>query len=97
MDGSGTVVTLSAQLSMVETSPDAWSATKSVQFPAAVTLALPGKLPPLRADQPTLVVGEYTGKLNQFAVTCKGQVNGQSLSVTQNEPVLTRLSVFSST
>jgi hypothetical protein len=60
-----------------------------VNFPTAVTLALPGKLPPLRGDQPTLVVGEYTGKLNQFVVTCKGLVNGQSQSVTQTEPVLT--------
>ncbi|HQR41065.1 MAG TPA: VWA domain-containing protein, partial [Gemmatales bacterium] len=60
-----------------------------VQLPAEVTLALPGKLPPLRGDQPTLGVGEFKGKLNQFSVTCKGTVEGKPVSVTQTEPVLT--------
>jgi tetratricopeptide (TPR) repeat protein len=48
-----------------------------VQLPAAMELALPTRLPPLRADTPTLVVGKMK-PAPTLTVTLQGSIDGQA-------------------
>jgi hypothetical protein len=60
-------------------------------FPQQVSLALPGKLPPLRGDTPTLVVGKLSGELKELTVSCQGTVGGQRLADRNRSARLARL------
>src|SRR5262249_19618065 len=52
--------------------------------PDAVAEVLPAKLPPLRADAPTLVVGRLKGG-NELSYTVRGSVGGKLVVVTATE------------
>src|SRR5262249_40640683 len=52
--------------------------------PDAVAEAFPAKLPPLRADAPTLVVGRLKGG-NELSYTVRGSVAGKATVVTATE------------
>jgi hypothetical protein len=64
-----------------------------IQLPAKVADVMPSKLPPLRPDVPTLVVGKFAGTPakdeTHFAYTVKGKVNGEEtppVSVSEKMP-----------
>jgi tetratricopeptide (TPR) repeat protein len=58
----------------------------SIHFNGAVAESFPTRLPPLRADAPTLVVGRLSGT-GDVAYTIDGQVAGQAARVEKSEPV----------
>jgi hypothetical protein len=60
-----------------------------IQLPAKVTELLPTRLPPLRPDVPTLVVGKFAGVPGKdeirFDYTLTGKVNGEEIRVAVSE------------
>lgn len=60
--------------------------TKKFQTPVEVTECYPTKLPPLRTDSPTLVVGKLRPGAN-FVYTVDGELNGKHTSLRLSEPL----------
>jgi len=60
---------------------------QSVQLPAEMTDATPTKLPPLRGDAPTLVVGKLTKIGTTFDYTVVGTVAGKEVRVATSLPM----------
>ncbi|MBL8798390.1 MAG: VWA domain-containing protein, partial [Planctomycetia bacterium] len=60
--------------------------TKKFTVPVEVTECYPTKLPPLRSDSPTLVVGKLRPGAN-FVYTVDGELNGKHTSLRLTEPV----------
>jgi von Willebrand factor type A domain len=60
--------------------------SEALQLPAEVTEVLPAKLPPIRTDAPTLVVGKMK-PLAKLNFTVKGTVEGKPFAQTKELPV----------
>ncbi|MDW7993823.1 MAG: VWA domain-containing protein [Gemmatales bacterium] len=58
-----------------------------IQLPPEVVEAFPVKLPPLRGDSPTLVVGQLRELPQKFVWKVKGLVREQAIEVSQEEKV----------
>ena len=56
----------------------------SIELPEAIAYYLPNKLPPLRGDAPTLLVGEIKAT-DTLAYTLKGTVDGQEVTLNKVE------------
>ncbi len=56
----------------------------TIELPAEITDSLPSKLPPLRGDAPTLLIG-HAKAIEKFTYTVKGTVDGQAVSVKSAE------------
>lgn len=64
--------------------PVFYPSTKAVQFSDAILEAMPNRLPPLRSDSPTLVVG-LMKKAETLGLTVDGTVAGKPVTVTVSE------------
>ncbi len=92
----GAVVRVSEDLSTVKARTDAANALKAsfdvpvlrtdkVAFGKDVVETFPTRLPPLRADRATLVVGKTKGDVAELTATVAGRVNGSKVSMTLKE------------
>jgi len=60
---------------------------ETVQFPADVVESYPAKLPPLRGDASTLVVGKLKGAMTEFTYKVSGRIDGRLVDVAKTEKV----------
>src|SRR5213078_3171972 len=58
----------------------------AIEFPAEVTEVYPAKLPPLRGDAPTLVIGKVKGE--KLSYKLKGAVDGRPVALKDFEAKL---------
>lgn len=94
----GTVVRINGDLSTVKSRSDASAAlkaafdvpvlrTEKVVYGTNVAETYPTRLPPLRADRATLVVGKVKGDVAALTATVKGRVAGSKVSLDLNQPL----------